>query len=67
MKGIEGLGSSLSAFEKVKCLVSIAPMGSLEKSLECFSLRDTHRTLAQRHRTLCPCVWCGVSAWLSKG
>ena len=44
MKGREGLGSTL--FEKMKCLFSIAPVGNLEKSWECFSLRNTHRTLA---------------------
>ena len=33
-------------FEKMKCISSIAPVGKLEKSRECFSLRNTHRTLA---------------------
>ena len=32
-------------FEKMKCIFSIAPVGKLEKSWECFSLRNTHRTL----------------------
>ena len=34
------------AFEKMKCIFSIAPVGILEKSWECYSLRNTHRTLA---------------------
>jgi len=59
--------AGFNAFEKVKCLVYIAPVGSLEKSRECFSLRDTHWTLAQRHQTLCLCIRCAVSACLSKG
>ena len=33
-----------SAFEKIKCIFSIAPVGILGKSRECFSLRNTHRT-----------------------
>ena len=33
-------------FEKMKCMFSIAPVGNLEKSRECSSLRNTHRTLA---------------------
>jgi len=33
------------AFEKMKCIFSIAPVRTLEKSRECFSLRNTHRTL----------------------
>jgi len=55
LKGREGLGSSLPSaelarrdsalFEKMKSIFSIAPMGNLEKSRECFSLRNTHRTL----------------------
>jgi len=32
-------------FEKMKCIFSIAPVGNLEKSRECSSQRDTHRTL----------------------
>ena len=31
-------------FEKMKCIFSIAPVGKLEKSRECFLLRNTHRT-----------------------
>ena len=30
----------------MKCIFSIALVGKLEKSRECFSLRNTHRTLA---------------------
>ena len=70
MNGREGLGSSLPPielmrwdsmlFEKVKCIFSIAPVGNLEKSQECFSLRNTHRTLARRHRTQCLHVRCAV-------
>jgi len=33
-------------FEKMKSTFSIAPVGKLEKSWECFSLRNTYRTLA---------------------
>jgi len=38
-------GGGVGAFEKIKCLFSIAPMGNLEKLREYFSLRNTHRTL----------------------
>ena len=44
LKGRERMG--FGAFEKMKCIFSIAPVGSLEKSRECFSLRNTHWTLA---------------------
>ena len=40
------LSAGFGAFEKMKCIFSIAPVGNLEKSRECFSLRNTHRTLA---------------------
>jgi len=30
----------------MKCIFSIAPVGDLEKSRECSSQRNTHRTLA---------------------
>jgi len=43
LKGRERKDSAL--FEKMKCIFSIAPVGNLEKSRECFSLRNTHRTL----------------------
>jgi len=56
LKGRERMGSSLPPaelarrdsvlFEKMKCIFSIVPVGSLEKSWECSSLRNTHRTLA---------------------
>jgi len=40
----------------------------LQKSRECISLRNTHRTLAQKHRTLCLCVRCiGCLAQLGLG
>ena len=49
LKGRERMGSSLppaelarrdsALFEKMKCIFSIAPVGNLEKSRECFSLR----------------------------
>jgi len=32
----------------MKCIFSIVPVGNLEKSWECFSLRNTHRTLATK-------------------
>jgi len=31
------LGLHIGAFEKIKCIFSIAPVGNLEKSQECFS------------------------------
>jgi len=37
--------AGFGAFEKMKCIFSIAPMESLEKSSECFSLKNTHQTL----------------------
>ena len=52
----------------MKCIFSIAPVGNLEKSRECFLLRNTHRTLAERHRTLCLIVRCaGYLAQLGLG
>jgi len=30
----------------MKCIFSITPVGNLEKSWKCFSLRNTHRTLS---------------------
>jgi len=42
-KGRERMGSAL--FEKMKCIFSIAPVGVLEKSRECFSVGNTHQTL----------------------
>jgi len=36
--------AGFDVFEKITCIFSIAPMGSLEKSREYFSLRNTHRT-----------------------
>jgi len=61
-----GVGFSLlgfGAFEKIKCIFSIAPVGSLEKSRECFSLRNTHRTLVLAAPDAGPerpvwCLWC---------
>jgi len=41
LKGRERMGN----LEKMKCIFSIAPVGNLEKSRECFSLRNTHQTL----------------------
>ena len=54
MEGRVRMGSVL--FKKMKYIFSIAPVGSLDKSRECFSLRNTHRTLTQKHRTLFLCV-----------
>ena len=55
LKGRERMGSSLppaelarrdsALFEKMKCIFSIGPVGNLEKSRECFSVGNTHRTL----------------------
>jgi len=42
LKGREGFGF---AFEKMKCILFIAQVASLEKSSECFSLSNTHQTL----------------------
>jgi len=44
LKSRERMGSAL--FKKMKCIFSIAPVGNLEKSRECSSLRNTHWTLA---------------------
>jgi len=44
-------------FEKMKCIFSIAPVENLEKSQECFLLRNTYRT---QHRTLSLSVRCAV-------
>ena len=33
---------SQTLFEKMKCIFSIAPLGNLEKSRECSSLRNIH-------------------------
>jgi len=49
LEGRERMSSSLppaELFEKMKCIFSIASVGNLEKSWECFLLRNTHRTLA---------------------
>ena len=43
--GLRGVWVPLGAFEKMKCIFSIAPVGILEKSWECFSVGNTHRTL----------------------
>ena len=59
MKGRERMGSSV-LFEKMKCIFSIVPVGKLEKSRECFSPRNTHRTLAVGARTLSLRVQCAV-------
>jgi len=46
LKGREGFKfGGVGAFEKIKCIFSIAPVESLEKSSECFSLKNTHQTL----------------------
>jgi len=55
LKGREGFGflspscraceTGFGAFEKMKCIFYIAPVESLEKSLDFFSLKNTHRTL----------------------
>jgi len=41
----KAISAGFDAFEKMKCIFSIAPMESLEKSSECFSLKNTHWTL----------------------
>ena len=51
-------GAGFGAFEKIKCIFSIAPVGSLEKSQECFS---TGRSV-WRHRTLAFSVRCIVGS-----
>ena len=45
------LSMGFSAFEKIKCIFSIASVGNLGKLRECFSLTLTGRC-ARRHRTL---------------
>jgi len=75
LKGRERMGSSLPPveltrwdsvlFEKMKCIFSIAPVANLEKSRKCFSLRNTHRTLAaeapdaEPTRLMCCGAWLG--------
>jgi len=64
LKGRERMGSSLppadlarqdsALFKKMKFIFSIAPVGNLEKS------RESHRTLARRHRTQCLHVRCAI-------
>ena len=49
-------------FQKMKCIFSIAPVGILEKSWECFSLRNTHRTQCVEAPDAGPSVRCAVSA-----
>jgi len=41
---VERVWAGFGAFEKMKCIFSIALVGSLEKSQECFSLRNIHQT-----------------------
>ena len=57
--GLRGVEFLFGAFEKIKCIFSIAPVENLEKSRECFSL--TGRT-ARRHRTLAFNVRCTVGS-----
>ena len=55
LKGREGFGflspshrackAGFDAFVKMECIFSIAPVENLEKSPECFSLKNTHQTL----------------------
>jgi len=72
LKGREKMGFSLppasqarrdsALFEKMKCISFIAAVGNLEKSCECFSLRNTHQTLAVEApdaEVVCP-VCCGA-------
>jgi len=56
------------AFEKIKCIFSIAPVGNLEKSRECSSLRNTHRTLVVVAPDAGPerQVWCQSVAQVSR-
>ena len=51
---------TFGAFEKIKCIFSIAPVGILEKSQECFLLKNTHRTLVLAAPDAGPehSVWC---------
>ena len=73
--GREGLGSSLppaelarwdsALFEKMKCIISITSVENLEKSRECFSLRNTHRTLAVEAPDAVSVRLVAVSVWLS--
>jgi len=53
-------GGVPSAFEKIKCIFSIAPVGNLEKLRECFSLKNTHLTLVLAAPDAGPerPVWC---------
>jgi len=40
-----GLREVWVSIAKIKCIFSIALVGNLEKSWECFSVGNTHRTL----------------------
>ena len=74
LKGREGFGfpspsnraceAGFDAFEKMKCIFSITLVGNLEKSRECFLLRNTHWTLAVEapDAVSCLCVWCGLTS-----
>ena len=44
--GVWASSAVFDAFEKIKCIFSIASVGILEKSWECFSIGNTHRTLS---------------------
>ena len=44
-KGYKGVWVRFDAFKKMKYIFFITLVKSLEKSSECFSLKNTHRTL----------------------
>ena len=55
--GVPRVERGVGAFEKIKCIFSIAPIGNLEKS------REWHRTLSAEAPDAGPerpvwCVWC---------
>ena len=58
--GVPRVERNVGAFEKIKCIFSIALVGNLEKSRECFLLRNTHRTMVLAAPDAGPerPVWC---------
>ena len=58
LRGVWVLLRRWEILEKIKCIFSIAPVGNFGEVAGVFSLRNTHRTLAQKQWTLCLCVRC---------
>ena len=58
MKRREGFGFQV---EKMKCILSIVPVESLEKSRECFSLEKHSPNAGLRGTGRCTCVFSALS------